>query len=282
MSNEASTQVVITQKQNAKKMKVLLEKNKALDKSYRMRMIDDASFSDFTPLSLSASVDDIVVGGKTLLNMDQVIDNSSKYICIPIYEEFLDRLVAREKEDVDDADHKTMLNMFIGHAKQKCLYSSTVMGDAVKRAKLASNSSFDVVKNALVNTVLDFELQQKQKSNLEDWNRMVNDRVGSLSRISAPPKLEIMGDDRTLVIPFRALNLETDDAFEGMIRNIVGSARMNDFMNSLWGKLATLFRSKRVVRRGEISPDSKVRESGHSILWIDPALDAELSADYGK
>ena len=97
-----------------------------------------------------------------------------------------------------------------------------------------------------------------------------------------PPKLEIMGDDRTLVIPFRALNAASDASFEKIIQYAIGENNQEEFMPLLWKMLADSHRSQRVVRRGEVDPNSKVRESGHSILWIDPEIERSLVSDYGE
>jgi hypothetical protein len=52
--------------------------------------------------------------------------------------------------------------------------------------------------------------------------------------------------------------------------NTVGNNNENieNFINGLWENLAEAYESTRIVRRGEIDPESKIRHSGHSILWM--------------
>jgi hypothetical protein len=277
MPNQSTTQVIITQKRNAKKVKNALETNEVLDKSFRMASIDADSFSQFVPIGQP-------------LHIDTLLRNFSEFICIPVQKEFFHELSTWEVTgtgsiSLDSCLHSIIMDLVIGHAKQSCPYSSSVMGDANRRVKLSStsNSSFDLVKNILVEAILEFP---RAPRTAESSKHAVNEEVGNLSDATAPPKLEVMGNDRTLVIPFRALNLAMDQSFQNLVESIAGAgkaSRMDDFMTCLWKKLALAFRSHRVVRRGEISPNSKVRESGHSILWIEPSIELGLlSADSGE
>uniref|UniRef100_A0A7S4ANR9 tRNA(Phe) (4-demethylwyosine(37)-C(7)) aminocarboxypropyltransferase n=1 Tax=Pseudo-nitzschia australis TaxID=44445 RepID=A0A7S4ANR9_9STRA len=122
------------------------------------------------------------------------------------------------------------------------------------------------------------------------------------------PFLEIFGDDRTVVVPPGAFEGEefcsilrdvqrlrmqkrteqrqnsNDDGydddnddkydnnndangyhFDGIVDDDIG--RLYD---DFWRRLASAHNSPRVVRRGGIDPNSKVRESGHRILWPRP------------
>ncbi len=117
------------------------------------------------------------------------------------------------------------------------------------------------------------ERDQSEKTQFED---IIESKVEMQSSTICPPKLEVMGDDRTLVIPFRALNPAIDQTFHNLIKDVVyhviGKFQEEEeekLMTQLWEKLARSHDSHRVVRRGEIDPNSEVRESGHSILWID-------------
>jgi hypothetical protein len=48
----------------------------------------------------------------------------------------------------------------------------------------------------------------------------------------------------------------------------------------LWPNLASVFNSHRVVRRGEIDPDSRIRVSEYKILWLDPKCYATSVASH--
>ena len=105
--------------------------------------------------------------------------------------------------------------------------------------------------------------------------------IYSLSNDSCPRKLELLGDDRTLVVPKKAFRLDIDQAFRNVLEFLQTEAcnkqilchndvleKERYFMDQFWENLAVAHGSKRVVRRGEIDPNSKIRQSGHSILWL--------------
>ena len=137
-----------------------------------------------------------------------------------------------------------------------------------------------------------------------------------LSNRTCPRKLEIIGDDRTVVIPRwsflvdensgsenscnshqqakgktnRKTNQnECHDEFRKFLIDVVALGRKNDdnhhdggddgamadafffeMQSLLWEKIATDYKCSRVVRRGDVDPESGVRESGHRILWPIP------------
>ncbi|KAL7432341.1 hypothetical protein ACHAXH_005460 [Discostella pseudostelligera] len=132
----------------------------------------------------------------------------------------------------------------------------------------------------------------------------------ALSIQSCPRKLEVIGDDRTLVIPRWSFFIvsNTDDSTEGenattsyrtkqmqqekerrdfreLLLRLIGSrhdenndvdnlddnaAMMCEIQSQLWTNLATSFNCSRIVRRGDVDPDSGIRESGHRIVWPIP------------
>jgi len=110
--------------------------------------------------------------------------------------------------------------------------------------------------------------------------------VISSSRLNLPKRLEKLGDDGTLVIPRKTFSMdEPSDAFGNLVRHFVlpvnteesrsknspdhktGQERISDFLNLLWSNLARVHASPRVVRRGDIDPNSRTRKSGHVLLW---------------
>lgn len=277
--------MILAKKRNAKAIKVALEKQNFLDKSYRMSNIDAASFSDFAPIRNSI----------VLLQADDILISSSEYIAIPIYEEcarkisIMDAQAGTGTDASSDEFDSIVIDLVIGLAKQSCPYSTSVLGNANRQVQLSSNNSMNLVQNMLVQTILEYQRDTNEGRTCTTKcteEEAVKELVAKLSNITTPPKLELMGDDRTLVITFRGLNLATDESFQHLMKDIIKDddtgATVEEFMTSLWKKLAASHRSHRVVRRGEIDPNSKVRESGHSILWIDPPVEAGLTADYGK
>ena len=136
-----------------------------------------------------------------------------------------------------------------------------------------------------------------------------------LSNRTCPRKLEIIGDDRTVVIPrwsffvdgdsgsenncnshqtkgktnqnecydeFRkflidlALGRKYDRSYhDGRHDEATADASFFEMQSLLWEKIASDYRCSRVVRRGDVDPESGVRESGHRILWPIPQDDEE-------
>jgi Predicted methyltransferase len=198
----------------------------------------------------------------------------------------------------------TIVPLILGCAKQKCSFSSSALGNAPgNRQVIASfSSSFETGKqdmnskrchirdHQIVKHVLFQSLLQYQD------NLLITDKERLWTLIETlptdgtiPQRLEVMGDDRTLVIPNRALNTLVDECFrdfmEQIWKNPVPSDTIDDggdWKRTLWKMLAEAFRSRRVVRRGAIHPDSKVRESGHVILWMDPEFERTWMSQYGE
>jgi len=136
----------------------------------------------------------------------------------------------------------------------------------------------------LINTISQFSSAQccDETTNKQE----IENFVASLSKGTCPKKLELIGDDRTLVIPKGALSLK-EESFQSLLRRFVSivndrdiekggeielEGNVSSFLTMLWSNLAEMYMSPRVVRRGDIDPNSKVRESGHVLLWIDNKL----------
>ena len=257
MTTSSKTTVLLTEKKNAKAVKVALEKEGALHKSYRLSSLSSNSLSSFFSTSLNG------------LSLSDIIANSSRFIAIPVHAKFIQSLCVNREEDPQSA-----FNLVVGHATQSCRFSSSVLGNVHRQLELTSNNNLNFVQNVLLQAFINYYPSPDKDSIFKMVEKLTNKTV--------PPKLELMGDDRTLVIPFRALNTASDAIFEEMLHDIIGDSNRKDFMSLLWKNLADTHRSHRVVRRGEIDPNSKVRESGHSILWIDPEVELAFDSDYGE
>ena len=157
------------------------------------------------------------------------------------------------------------------------------------------------------------ETISNDQSRLHNTVTAVETLVRGLSIQTCPRKLEVIGDDRTLVIPrwsFFIVNyndcstggenaktsnrakkmqqeqerLEFRELLLRLIRgnnnvncrhdenndvdNFADTAAMMMFaiQSQLWSNLATSLNCSRIVRRGDVDPDSGIRESGHRIL----------------
>lgn len=92
-----------------------------------------------------------------------------------------------------------------------------------------------------------------------------------------PTRLEVFGDDRTVVIPLRAFNLQ-ETSFRSFVSSALpGSSHANFLSKFLWKHLAETYNSTRVVRRGEVDPNSPDRKSGFRILWTSPSSYSALT-----
>ena len=180
---------------------------------------------------------------------DASLQDTSSCIAIPVTKECLEK----------EGDWSPMI---LSMGRQYCLYSSSVMGNN-KNKQTTSNlsSELSTIQKALLTSLIQCS---PQENSLKLESEIVQ-RIKGLSLMTCPKKLEVIGDDQTLVIPRRSFRKEHDQDFVSLCSLALG----NEFCD--WGKFwkcfATFLSSPRVVRRGDIDPDSSIRESGHRLLW---------------
>ena len=140
---------------------------------------------------------------------------------------------------------------------QECPYSTSVLGNRslVTYTKEEGDSQLTAVQQALVRTILSLGCEESQDE------KQITEMVRNLGRVVCPKTLEIFGDDRTLVIPPLAFYGED---FESAISQWVD---LPQFFENFWIQLASDYRSPRVVRRGTIDKESRIRRSGHKLVW---------------
>ncbi len=302
----ATTSVLYVHRRDAKKLKSRLEKESLLDK--RFRMIPSASDATVV-LENSHLTDDSAVDIEAIV--------SGKCIAVPVTDECVDRFETHSKENSNTdirGDGDSWETYAIALGRQLCPFSSSAMGNQnkamisrlvqqncdgrIEKSKENNNAAAAKVSNltniqcVVVETLVDYfsENTMKRDNSLDQkelawFQEMVKTTVSSLSIKLCPKKLEVMGDDRTLVVPSTAFLLqeqETTNDFHRLLIDIVSQIR-NDcpdrtdqptiykIQENLWKNLTSLYKSPRVVRRGDIDPESGVRESGHRILWPLPA-----------
>ena len=285
----STTPVLYVHRRNAKAIKSQLEAIHELDKRHRMvPSTSDAVILHIDSLQLTADQDAI--------HQDIV---NGQCIAVPVSQSFIDNTLLQE--------HKwASQQIIVAIGRQYCPYS-TSMGnsnrDAVSSKNDTSNSSssneirLNDVQHALVETLVSYYSASTVKSKnaeMDDEHScrgMIIKSVLALSHQTCPKKLEVIGDDRTLVIPrwsFYMVNTEDDKSaidkrvgvFLSEFRNLIiqcqsksqwqytssGSNQEDTSFDTvqslLWENLARTHRCSRVVRRGDIHPDSGVRESG--------------------
>ena len=240
----------------------------------------------------------------------------------------------------------------IGFGRYKCPFSTAMLGNINKRivvkntshhnchanghqrTPLSSNPPLNNLQHVLIEALTSWLHLQCADNNTKNNQNMVlthhhprdihgdNARIETLtqrlSNRTCPRKLEIIGDDRTVVIPHWSFfvdensgrrnncnshqtkgktNRKTNqnECYGEFRRFLIDVARGRKYDNHyhdgddetiaddfffemqslLWEKIATDYQCSRVVRRGDIDPESGVRESGHRILWPIPQDDEE-------
>lgn len=149
--------------------------------------------------------------------------------------------------------------MVVATGTQKCPYSSAFLGNhhGKRDCKTLSCLLTTPVQQALATALL--KCSPKEPST-QVKNEMI-ERIMKLRSTVCPKKLEVIGDDRTLVIPHRAFR-EDDDSFASLL----ALTQITD-RSKFWEEFAHAMNSPRIARRGDIDPDSSIRESGHRLLW---------------
>jgi Met-10+ like-protein len=188
------------------------------------------------------------------------------------------------------------LNIIFDFGKQFCPYSSTVLGNRnqISRSCQLLNSigethqqqktlSLTLVQSGVIKAFLMFlDHSRVSTSTLHEARvnlvRQLENETRKLHLNTCPKSLQYFGDDKTIVIPLKAFDIYRDEAFRKFISfgislifsNIDEKYDMDDFFfvsTFFWKGLAHVFSSNRIVRRGEISPESKIRLSEYKILW---------------
>lgn len=266
------TPVLYVRRRDAKTIKSHLEDLGELDKRFRMLPTNsDAIICD----DLLKLMD---VALKEHLKLDIL---SGQCIAVPVLQSCIDKL-----------HQYPWSTQIVGAGVHYCPFS-TSMGNS-NRVSYShvqdTNGTSNDVQRALADALF---LYSSSGSSTENGCRTTRTKQGSLhschtktqtvkavlalSNIVCPKKLEIIGDDRTLVVPRWSLYLmERSDSkilaekrkgehefLELLLKyGIQSESDQMTFQSLLWKNLAATYRSSRVVRRGDIDPESGVRESG--------------------
>ncbi len=255
--------VAYVRKENAKKAKNHLKDSKVLDD--RFRMLPAASGSEII-----------------------LVENDTKaFIAIPVSEEFDDKNISSVDSNSRDSEGSLWTSLIVGVGYQTCPYSTKMMGNGrANQQQTASAEKFSLLQSVILgltpSTTTTSEADKKDRG-LESLNPKIIEKVLKLNSTVCPGSrkrqcLEIFGDDRTVVVPPGAFEGEE---FVSILRDVHreryckqnidnGNDRSEDIAklyDDFWNRLALAHDSPRVVRRGGIDPNSKIRESGHRLLW---------------
>jgi len=291
----AATNVFFVKPQNAKKVKNILEDQQLLDKRFRMTPHDGSS--------------------KDRTSSDPLDSRNEKLIAIPVTESCLDwycrwknpnEMPSSSSEENVSMGTEDVMQWIQSTGVYSCPFSTSMLGNHNKtinaNASRNCESTVNCIEEGSKSDGLVRKLNTVQRALLESilsYRQTKNPFKATVSSIlslphkTCPRKLEQLGDDHTLVIPPQAF-LSTDPSFHSFLIDFIFTIpttekimektssdddQINSFMETLWKMLAHYHNRNcnRVVRRGEISPSSKVRQSGHKILWISPKFNENAS-----
>ena len=310
MGPAMQTDVIYVLSRDAKTLKIRLEKEDGLlDKRFRM-----APAQCLDQEKSYTHDGDVISSWTNFRHIGEGLGSrKGRYIAVPVTQQCIDDLqrgcsslgdVVGPPEDwgpSSDANASWMA-LVSGFGRYCCPYSTTMLGNNNRRKKMMDDECRDesgrrsdklsIVHSTLVSTLLSLHEGNGAETNSassKDVGNEITKAVKSTDAQCCPTKLEVMGDDRTLVIPRYALYMEDLNEVSPTIRkkcavefrelilqalDVLGldeqgpnTETLQKLQGLLWMNLAEAYGSKRVVRRGDIHPESGVRESGHRILW---------------
>jgi hypothetical protein len=242
-----------------------LEANSELDKRFRMVAT--------TPDSIIHSVSRGSPSGNDKESKSQVIPGQC--IAVPV-----------SRTCITSLDKYSWAEQVVGTGIHYCPFSTSMgnsnrisSAEAYDSSNAASSSqSFQTlndVQHALVEALVSCCSRPDVSSEVIVLHRQIIKSVLSLSASTCPKKLEVIGDGRTLVLPrWSFFVTERTDCeaipdtrkgaheFHQLLSQYKVQNGEQQFQSVLWEILARTHRSPRVVRRGDIDPESGVRESG--------------------
>jgi hypothetical protein len=149
---------------------------------------------------------------------------------------------------------------------QVCPYSTSVLGNHRPMAGTANNGYTDltVVQQAILGTIQSLVTSSNESKVSSSYSSDgFVERMQALDPVVCPKKLEVLGDDRTLVLPPLAF---TSEEFQALICSGFTN-HDSKCMEVLWSQLARRHGSSRIARRGTVDRESRIRESGHKLVW---------------
>ena len=165
---------------------------------------------------------------------------------------------------IEDPSKSYSSDEIMGYGRQLCPYSTSLLGNHQQRTprtgEKTTTSVLTMLQRALLSTADSFQPRSPEDDSLTKV-------VQSLSLTLCPKKLEMVGDDNTLVIPRKAFDGKDDTFREFIVQAGCNENCVDEFLQELWKQLAAYYKVPRVVRKGEIDAESPVRVSGYRLLW---------------
>eukprot|EP00980_Cylindrotheca_fusiformis_P022372 scaffold9262_cov107-Cylindrotheca_fusiformis.AAC.1 len=255
-NNPSPVKVICVLKKNAKLVKTALEEANLLNKNYRM--VPSQEWPDC--------------------------------IAVPVLHHGI------PVENGDDRQQQLSWTKWIEHeSEQICPYSTSVLGNfgqlQQQQQQQQQKASADATSNsgggdaaAVAQQPMTpsqqaiYDTIRNMSTNHPDHNNdiLILQKIQELHPSVCPKKLEVFGDDRTLVIPSTAFQGSSNEFFffDSLIRLFPSTNDDNKtnldhhtVMDFFWKRLAAIHKSQRIVRKGTVNPNSKIRESGHRLVW---------------
>lgn len=160
-------------------------------------------------------------------------------------------------------------DLIVGVGYQLCPYSTKVMGQqrhGISCEKQLLLSTLSPVYQAILLTIETGSNIPDIFQNMNVYERIV-ESIAQLDSMVCPTSLEILGDDRTVVIPPAAFQGNEFWSVFQLTEVEREEEKKNTLANLFWRQLAAVHGSHRVVRRGTIDANSGIRQSGHRLLF---------------
>jgi len=171
-----------------------------------------------------------------------------------------------------DASH-SWGGLIIGQGTQVCPYSTKVMGQRRQSStpsRELSLPNLTLVQQAILLTVKKASGNSEYPEDSYSSGTLLA-RVEKLNTSILPRKLETFGDDRTVVVPSGAF--EGTEFWSILLSGTAGgkttrnSENHNRLEQIFWRQVADVHGASRIVRRGTIDPKSRIRQSGHRLVF---------------
>jgi tRNA G37 N-methylase Trm5 len=167
--------------------------------------------------------------------------------------------IRRTNQDDEYCDEICQDEAICGLGIQVCPYSTARLGN--------HDSALEAGLNRIQTSIL-LALSQFLEHHVSIVHQpdQLEKKLRSLNRTICPDKLELFGDDRTLVIPRLALTSD-NESLQNIISTTSSELAQLFLDKYLWKQLAETYETHRVVRRGQVDPESGTRHSSFQLLW---------------
>lgn len=195
-------------------------------------------------LKKNAKIAKMEMEAAKMLNKDyRMIAVNENYIAIPVNDNFLETISEHKWKDL------------IEEVVSKVLpYSTKILGSS--RRGRQSHLDINPSQRAILETI-----KILKPYGLEE--NLIIDRIKKLDQLVCPKKIEVLGDDRTLVISREAFDGED---FDSILTDTTGLGK-EKCKEEFWKQVAQINKSRRIVRRGIVDKDSPIRESSYCLVW---------------